>query len=151
MWYRRLLPFVVLACPAGAQVPATFLSSQDLDAIVTRARADPRAATTLVTLPAIAAGRHRGNIDYRRVVSPPSVHDDDAEFFTVLRGQGELTTGGALTSPVRTGANVSGSGVTGGTARHVAPGDSFVVPAGEPHWFSKVEGELVVLSIHVPK
>ena len=42
------------------------------------------------------------------------------------------------------------SGVEGGVTRNVAKGDFFIVPEGVPHWFSRINGTLVLMSLHVP-
>jgi quercetin dioxygenase-like cupin family protein len=41
--------------------------------------------------------------------------------------------------------------VEGGTDRRIAQGDFFVVPENTPHWFRAIEGELVLISMHVPR
>ncbi len=39
----------------------------------------------------------------------------------------------------------------GGQPRAVAKGDFIVVPEGAPHWFSAIQGELILMSLHVPR
>jgi mannose-6-phosphate isomerase-like protein (cupin superfamily) len=34
--------------------------------------------------------------------------------------------------------------------RRIAKGDWVMVPERTPHWFSQIEGTLVLMSIHVP-
>jgi quercetin dioxygenase-like cupin family protein len=41
--------------------------------------------------------------------------------------------------------------VEGGTAKRLAKGDFVLVPEGTPHWFSKVDGELTMMSLHLPR
>jgi len=69
-----------------------------------------------------------------------------------LDGSATLTTGGKLTEEKRTNAeNLSGTGIEGGNAREVAKGDVIIVPENTPHWFSAINGTIVLMSIHVPR
>jgi quercetin dioxygenase-like cupin family protein len=46
--------------------------------------------------------------------------------------------------------NLSGTAIEGGTSRRVAKGDFVMVPENTPHWFTGIEGTLVLMSVHVP-
>jgi len=72
--------------------------------------------------------------------------------FFVIDGSGTLVTGGKLVGETRTNAeNLSGTAIDGGASRNVAKGDYFIVPENTPHWFSKINGTLVLMSLHVPR
>ena len=59
--------------------------------------------------------------------------------------------GGKLTNEKRSNAeNLTGTGIDGGQSRHVAKGDFIMVPEGTPHWFSKIDGTVVLMSLHLP-
>ncbi len=80
----------------------------------------------------------------------------------VIEGGGTLVTGGSLTEPIETEPNelrghtaevpsdLRGRGISGGEQRHVAKGDFVSIPAGIPHWLSKIDGEIVYLVVKVP-
>ena len=71
--------------------------------------------------------------------------------FYVVEGAGTLVTGGTLREEKRTNAeNLTGSGIDGGSARRITKGDWVMVPEKTPHWFSQVEGTIVLMSIHLP-
>jgi quercetin dioxygenase-like cupin family protein len=46
---------------------------------------------------------------------------------------------------------VTGTSIEGGTSRKLAKGDWVMVPEKTPHWFTQVEGALVLMSIHLPR
>jgi mannose-6-phosphate isomerase-like protein (cupin superfamily) len=80
------------------------------------------------------------------------VHEREAELFYVIDGSATMITGGKLVNESRTNpANLTGSAVEGGTSRHVAKGDFIIVPENTPHWFSAIDGTLVLMSLHVPR
>jgi mannose-6-phosphate isomerase-like protein (cupin superfamily) len=79
-----------------------------------------------------------------------AIHDKDAELFYVIDGAATIVTGGKLVDPTRNGDNVNGKSIEGGTAQVVGRGDFVLVPAGVPHWFSKVEGSLTQMALHLP-
>jgi quercetin dioxygenase-like cupin family protein len=35
--------------------------------------------------------------------------------------------------------------------RRVAKGDFIMVPEGTPHWFSAIDGTIVLMSLHLPR
>ena len=46
--------------------------------------------------------------------------------------------------------NLAGTGIDGGQRRKVAKGDFIMVPENTPHWFSAIEGTVVLMSLHLP-
>jgi mannose-6-phosphate isomerase-like protein (cupin superfamily) len=95
------------------------------------------------------------NVNMEHRVSVPqtaSVHEKEAELFYVIAGAGTMVTGGQLVNSNRTNAeNLTGSGIEGGTSRKIAKGDFVMVPEGVPHWFSAIDGELTLMSLHLPR
>ncbi len=84
--------------------------------------------------------------------APASTHDKDAEMFYVIEGAGTVVTGGTLENERRTNPdNASGTGIAGGTRRRLGPGDFVLVPEKTPHWFTEIDGTLVMMSLHLPK
>src|SRR5438132_235310 len=47
--------------------------------------------------------------------------------------------------------NLGGSAIDGGTSRRLAKGDWVMVPEKTPHWFTQIDGTLVLMSIHLPQ
>ena len=43
----------------------------------------------------------------------------------------------------------SGTAIQGGTSRQLKAGDVVVIPAGTPHWFSKIDGLIAYLVIRI--
>ena len=63
-----------------------------------------------------------------------------------------MVTGGKLTGEKRLNPeNLNGTGIENGTSRQIGKGDYIIVPEGVPHWFSKLDGTLVLMSLHVPR
>jgi mannose-6-phosphate isomerase-like protein (cupin superfamily) len=70
--------------------------------------------------------------------------------FYVVEGSGTMVTGGKLVGETRNGDNLSGTAIEGGNSRTVSKGDFIMVPEKTAHWFSKIDGVLVLMSIHLP-
>ncbi|MBV8730433.1 MAG: hypothetical protein JO336_11570 [Acidobacteriia bacterium] len=47
--------------------------------------------------------------------------------------------------------NLTGTAIEGGNARAVAKGDFIIVPENTPHWFSPINGTIILMSLHVPR
>ena len=80
------------------------------------------------------------------------VHRLRSDVWYVIKGSGTLTTGGTLIASKQTEPNeLRGSAIEGGRANRIGPGDMVLVPAGLPHWVSKVDGkQLVYLVVKIP-
>lgn len=154
--YRHVagIVLIALAAPAFAQTAPdrTYVSADEIAAMIAKAESDPRAATTVITQPLLQLAPYRPIIHRRMTPAGADIHEKQAEFFFVIRGSGTLTTGGkivrAATAP---GAPPPLANIEGGTDRNVAKGDFFVVPENTPHQFTAIDGELVLISMHVPR
>ena len=72
--------------------------------------------------------------------------------FYVIDGSATLITGGKLIDEKRNNAeNLGGTGIEGGKSQAVAKGDFVIVPENTPHWFSAINGAIVLMSIHMPR
>jgi len=144
-----------LAASLMAQQPAapkTFASAADVAALMAKAKSDRKQDQANFIQQILTLAPYNANLEYRAAVGPAAVHEKEAEMFFVIDGSGTLVTGGKLVGETRTNAeNLSGTAIEGGTTRNVAKGDYFIVPEGAPHWFSKINGTLVLMSIHVPR
>jgi mannose-6-phosphate isomerase-like protein (cupin superfamily) len=147
---------LVLAAPALAQPPAapemkTFTSSSDVQALIAHAREIHKAEPTIIQ-PILSLAPYRASLEYRTATGPAAVHEKEAEMFYVIEGSGTLTTGGKLKGEKRTNpTNLSGTGIDGGQSRTVAKGDFLIVPEGAPHQYTDIKGELILMSLHVPR
>lgn len=130
----------------------TYADSAEVKALIAKARAEIKPGQPIIVQPLIRLAPYAANLEYRRAPVPPAAHVTDAEFFYVIEGAGTLTTGGHLTDPTRPNpANISGKAIVGGTERRVAKGDFVIVPQNTPHWFSEIDGPLIMMSLHVPR
>jgi len=143
---------------AGAQAPATdprlFAGSADVKAMIARAKAERKPDQPNFSQPIVALAPYSANLEYRvgGLNAPASTHDKDAEMFYVVEGAGSVVTGGTLRDGKRTNAeNASGTGIDGGSTRRIAVGDFILVPPGTPHWFTQIDGVLVLMALHLPK
>ncbi|MEW6319946.1 MAG: heme-binding protein [Acidobacteriota bacterium] len=68
------------------------------------------------------------------------IHTRDTDIIYVLDGAVTFVTGGTIVEPRTTAPDeIRGARLEGGTARALEKGDVVVVPAGTPHWFSRVD------------
>ena len=148
---------VTAACrQAAAQAPAdamkTFISSSDVAALIAKAKSERKANQPTVAQLLLKLAPYTASLEYRASVGPAAVHEKEAEMFYVVDGSATLVTGGKLTEEKRTNAeNLTGTGIEGGTPRAVAKGDFIIVPENTPHWFSAINGTVVLMSLHVPR
>jgi mannose-6-phosphate isomerase-like protein (cupin superfamily) len=139
-----------------AQQPAakTFTAAADVPAMIAKAKKERKPDQPNFVQPLLLADPYHVNLEYRvaGVDSNPNVHETEAEIFYVVEGGGTLTTGGKLRDEKRMNpTNLTGTAIDGGTERIIAKGDFFLVPENTPHWFTKTNGTLVVMSVHVPR
>ena len=169
MRFSRSTKFVTLAVTLAAAValakqpappPApqssapkmkTFTSAAEATALVAKSKSERKEAQPNVTQPMLELGGYNGHMEYRASVGNAAVHENEAELFYVIDGSATLVTGGKLVDEKRTDAtNLAGSAIEGGTPRNIAKGDWILVPEKTPHWFSPINGVLVLFSMHVP-
>jgi len=139
--------------PGAAPAARLFASSADVTAMMAKAKTERKPDQPNFIQPIVQLAPYNANLEYRvaGVKAPASVHEREAEMFYVVEGAGTLVTGGTLRDEKRTNAeNLTGSAIDGGTPRHIAKGDWVMVPEKTPHWFSQIEGTIVLMSIHLP-
>ncbi len=154
--------FILVSSVAVAQQSAAqnapppaklFASSSDVTAMIAKAKAERKPDQANFSQPIVRLAPYNANLEYRvaGLNAPASVHEREAEMFYVFEGSGTLVTGGQLREEKRTNAdNLSGSAIDGGSERKVTKGDWIMVPEKTPHWFTKIDGTLVLMSIHLP-
>jgi len=147
----------VFAQAPGAQTPPPaklFAGAADVSAMIAKAKSERKPDQPNFAQPIVRLAPSTANLEYRvgGVSAPASVHEREAEMFYVVDGAGTLVTGGTLREEKRTNAeNLSGSAIDGGTPRRLVKGDWVMVPEKTPHWFTQIEGTLVLMSIHLPQ
>jgi mannose-6-phosphate isomerase-like protein (cupin superfamily) len=149
---------ILISSSAFAQQPApaaanarTMVSAADVTALIAKAKAERKDNQALLAQSMIQLAPYNVSLEYRAAVANAAVHETEAELFYVIDGSATLVTGGKLTNENRTNAaNLSGSGIEGGVSRRVAKGDFIMLPEGTPHWFSAIDGTVVLMSLHLP-
>jgi mannose-6-phosphate isomerase-like protein (cupin superfamily) len=156
-----LFAFAPAIAPAQTkQLPAVDIPAADIQAMIGPARK----ANTLPNLRVVDAGGHHIGVGvlYRTVaqVQPAAEHDKVSEVYYILQGTATLVTGGTMVSPKtrpadspqvrqQDGPGTTGTAIDGGTTRQVKDGDVIIIPAGTPHWFTKIDGALAYLVIRI--
>ena len=129
----------------------TMVSAADVQAMIAKAKSERKDTQALLAQSMIQLAPYNVSLEYRAAVANAAVHETEAELFYVIDGSATLVTGGKLTKENRTNAaNLSGKGIEGGMSRKVAKGDFIMVPEGVPHWFSAIDGTVVLMSLHLP-
>jgi mannose-6-phosphate isomerase-like protein (cupin superfamily) len=130
----------------------TYSSAADVAALMAKAKAEHKDGQPIVMERILELAPIAANLEYRSSVGPASVHEKEAELFYVIDGSATLTTGGKLANEKRTnGENLTGTAIEGGKSQAVAKGDFVIVPENTPHWFSAINGTIVLMSLHVPR
>jgi mannose-6-phosphate isomerase-like protein (cupin superfamily) len=130
----------------------TMVSAADVQAMIAKAKSERKEGQALLAQSMIQLAPYNVSLEYRSAVANAAVHETEAELFYVVDGSATLVTGGKLTNENRTNAaNLSGKGIEGGMSRRVAKGDFIMVPEGVPHWFSAIDGTVVLMSLHLPR
>ena len=130
----------------------TYTSAAEITAMMANAKNERKADQANLIQGILQLAPYSANLEYRGAVGPAAVHEKEAEMFYVIDGSGTLVTGGKLVGETRTNPdNLSGTAIDGGDIQNVAKGDFFIVAEKTPHWFSKINGTLVLMSIHVPR
>ena len=146
-----LLPMSSLAQPAPTPT-RLFTSGADIPALIAKARVDQKSPTINSVEPIATFGPYRVLLEYRTGLTPPTVHHGQAELINVLQGNATLVTGGKLTGmqPSRPGAtSESGTGIEGAAPQKLTKGDYVLVPPDTAHQFQDVQGEFIIMSVHM--
>jgi mannose-6-phosphate isomerase-like protein (cupin superfamily) len=139
------------AAQTSAPAAKTFTSAAEVESLIAKAKADRKPGEPTVAEPILLLAPYNLHLEYRASVGPAAVHEHEAEIFYVLDGSGTIVTGGKLVKETRSDAeNLNGTEIEGGTSQAVAKGDFIMVPENTPHWFSTINGTLVLVSVHVP-
>jgi mannose-6-phosphate isomerase-like protein (cupin superfamily) len=151
-----LVFFAGAAVLMGAEQPAipNFVAGSDIAALIAKAKAERKPDQINFVQPLVRYAPYRASFESRiqGKATNPNIHETDTEIVYVVDGAGMFTMGGRLKDERRVNdANRTGSGIEGGTRRHIAKGDFFIIPEGTAHAFTDVEGTLAIISLHGPK
>ncbi len=157
---RVFLAFVstiVLAAVASAQQtqPPVALNdiatSADVQALIARIKSE-RKEEAVILRPLLRLAPYVVNLEYRKAPARAVIHETDSELLYVIDGAGTLTMGGTLIEPQRQNPqNMAGKGIEGGTPHVLGKGDFVLVPSGTTHSFTAIDGELIVISLRLPR
>ena len=146
-----LTPLPALAQPAPPPTKL-FSSGADTQALIAQARKDQKSADTNTVEHIVTLAPYRVQLEYRTGLTPPTVHHGEAELIHVIQGSATLVTGGHLTGiqPSRPGSTTdSGTGIEGAVPQKLTAGDYVLVPPETAHQFQDVQGEFVIMSVHM--
>jgi mannose-6-phosphate isomerase-like protein (cupin superfamily) len=78
------------------------------------------------------------------------IHNLDTDIFYLLDGSATLVTGGTAVEAKATAPNeMRGTRIDGGETHQLSKGQVVVIPAGVPHWFQAVSGNLLYYTVKV--
>jgi quercetin dioxygenase-like cupin family protein len=154
---RSLLPALLLmSLPVWAQTAPPpmklFTAGADIPALIAKAKAAQKSPNINSTQPLASFGSTTVLLEYRTGLTPPTVHPGQAELVYVIQGNATLVTGGKLigAKPSNPGATtVSGTGIEGAVPQKLTRGDYVLVPPDTAHQFQDVQGEFVIMSVHI--
>ena len=148
------------AALASKTLPATYVSAAAIQANLNGA---PNAAVNpSPNIRVVDAGGYNVAVGaIHRPETPPgvaAVHFKVTEIYHVMDGAATLVTGGTMvdakTRPadslsvrLEDGPGESGTAIQGGVSQRIKAGDVVVIPAGVPHWFSKIEGSITYVVV----
>jgi mannose-6-phosphate isomerase-like protein (cupin superfamily) len=147
-----LFAAVMALLPAAAMAQTISVNAADVQAKIAKAEAAVKAGKPIPPQELLALAPYRAAMEYRTSVGGASIHREETEFFYAIEGSGHLVTGGKLVDEKEANArNLGGSAIAGGQGQEVAKGDWIMVPAGVAHWFDRIDGRLVLMSMKMPK
>jgi beta-alanine degradation protein BauB len=151
-------PGISGAATQGSEL-VTFVSAQQL---LSQIRKAPPEIAGFSWLDYLDTSTGHAEVVRRTTPGRAELHKLAVDIWYVVEGSGTLVTGGTLAGKIEnaprdvkwdtTGGagELRGTGISGGEERHMATGDFVAIPAGTPHWLSKIDGEFIYLLIKVP-
>jgi len=147
--------FACSASVAAAQAPtptptdrtqATHFTGAQLRAALDKLPVDrPASSVRVFTLDPYSVG-----VEQRQPMPQgASLHEAQAELFYVIEGSATMLTGGTLVAGKRSGTNIQGTGIEGGTRIVFNSGDFIMVPSGVPHQFIDIKAPVRVMSMYL--
>lgn len=134
----------------GPQPNKEYTSAAEIAAMIAKSKNDRKDGQAIVQSNILRLAPYQAQMEYRASVGTAAIHETEAEMFFVIDGTATMVTGGKLVGETRNGDNLTGSAIEGGTSRTIGKGDFIMVPEKTAHWFSKIDGVLVLMSLHLP-
>ena len=158
-----LLSAVFVITPLVADDQTKVLPAVDIPASAIQERLRPRKPAELPNLRVVDAGGHNVGVGvlYRAEgdKQTAALHYKVSEVYHVIKGSAAFVTGGTLVNAKtreagsmevnEDGPGSSGTAIQGGVTHQLKAGDVIVIPAGTPHWFSKIDGSIAYLVIRM--
>jgi mannose-6-phosphate isomerase-like protein (cupin superfamily) len=141
-----------MAQPAAPPIKL-FTAGADIPALIAKAKAEQKSPSVNSIQQIAVLAPYRVQLEYRSGLTPPTVHHGESELVYVIEGNATLVTGGKLIGgqPMRPGATTdSGTGIEGAVPQKLAKGDYVMVPPDTAHQFQDVQGDFVIMSVHLP-
>lgn len=148
------------ASSAAKGLSATYISEEAIKANIVNA---PNAATNpSPNVRVVDAGGYNVAVGVlHRPENPPGMaaeHHKVTEVYHVIDGAATLVTGGTMVDRkeraateksvrLEDGPGSSGKSISNGVSQHIKAGDVVVIPAGVPHWFSKIDGSITYVVV----
>jgi len=153
-----------LRAQGAASTQAAYVGLADIQATVSRAPQAGAGVNPQPNIRVVDAGGYNVAIGAIRRPEAPlggaAVHYKVSEIYHVIDGGGTLVTGGTMLNAkdrppdnesvrFEDGPGASGTGIQGGVTKQIKAGDVVIIPAGVPHWFSKIDGSITYLVVRV--
>src|SRR5262245_34926333 len=135
-----LLPLAALFVSVSGAAEVTYVGHDKVAAALGK-------GGSLVTAPdLLVSGSHRekgGQVE---------IHEKETDVFYITDGSATFVTGGTIVGAKTTKpGQILGSDSKGGKEHHLTKGDVIVIPAGTPHWFKQVPGNVSYYVVKVLK
>ncbi len=131
--------------PAPAPAPgsaAIFKANTDLQSVLKAAIAK---SSDMASSPIALTDQYRVNIVHRPKANGAIAHPGNTELHYIIDGSGTVVTGGKVVR--KPGAPAAEAMIDGGESHKVTKGDVIIIPAGSPHMYSVVNGEITYLEV----
>jgi mannose-6-phosphate isomerase-like protein (cupin superfamily) len=148
--------------PTCKGCPATYIGNAELEAYLTRAKAEKIIDQQVRSVDIGKSNIAIGMVHRTTLMAPGEVaeHDLVSEVYHVIDGAATLVTGPDLVGSERrpaTNTNVrllNGPGhnaksIRGGVTHQLKAGDVIVIPAGTGHWFTKIDDHITYVMVRI--
>lgn len=143
--------------PQRPAEPRVFISNDDIIRRIAEDDALVAAGKATDGEPLVMQGPFRATMEWRNTAqNNVNVHTTDAEMFVILEGSGTMLLGGTLVDPHEAhsfaweGPTLTAATVKDAKEYPVKKGDMIMIPPNTAHTVSKVNGKLVLWSMHMP-
>ena len=158
----RMFAFLFAVAPVIAHAQTKVLPATKIPAADIQERMRPRKAGELPNMRVLDSGGHNVGIGVlhrtQEQKQNTAVHFKVSEVYHIMKGSGTLVTGGTVVNPKtraadsvevsrEDGPGVTGTAIQGGVNNELKEGDVIVIPAGTPHWFSELDGDITYMIV----